>query len=191
MQLCERLNKYQCHPHIGRHGVTVEPTEWDDWELTADSTAKPGSGLAELEGVLDVAKAYVGDNPLGSDAPHVAWVEARGESAWFDRHGDCCWKAGPPCGPSAAGDGPPAAGSAPAPDLMAQAKGRFRKLLDEADLMQSFGSRLLDGILDMPKEERDALRVACAAHTPFDGEEAAAQAMVLWELDHFEEDDDG
>lgn len=79
-------------------------------------------------------------------------------------------------------------------ELMAQARKRFRGLLDEADLMQSFGIRLLDGLLDMPKKERDALRQVCAAWTPHDGEEAAAQAMTLWELDHFEEtygDEDG
>lgn len=73
---------------------------------------------------------------------------------------------------------------------MYQAKERFRALLEEADLMQGFADRICDGLLCMPANEQDELRVVAEAYTPRNCEEAAARAMLLWLMDHPEEDAD-
>lgn len=73
---------------------------------------------------------------------------------------------------------------------MKQANDRFRALLEEADLMQGFADRICDGLLGMPANEQAELRAVAEAYTPRNCEEAAARAMLLWIMDHPEEDDD-
>lgn len=90
--LADRLNEYEATVSRGKD-PTIEFAPQNDGLFNEDGTIKdPGFAkvLEELDAGLYVG--YYDDHPYGRDAGVCAWIEYKGQRAWYDENGDCCWK---------------------------------------------------------------------------------------------------